>query len=170
MENPVMFYKHRKWKIIMGEVFYFGFIMLWLIIIIQGIVEKDWRYCALGVVIVFSTILYFRKSRQEVKGYIAVYSNKIVEKKKQSNEVFFKDVIEVRYFKKLKRIKGSIVWYMDCLQFYVKDQEVPILINPHFIGTVVPYEMTEETTAILDYIRANFPFIKFTKEEWKGPY
>jgi hypothetical protein len=76
---------------IISEIFYFGFILIGLICIIQGIVLKKWYGCVCGVGIVIWTILYFRKSRLEVKGYIAVYSNKIVEKKKQSYEVFFKD-------------------------------------------------------------------------------
>ncbi|CRK84697.1 hypothetical protein [Neobacillus massiliamazoniensis] len=168
MENPVMIFKHRKWEIISIEILYFGFILLGLIFIIQGIVEKNWFYCVLGSGIVIWTILFFSTYRLEVKGYISVYSNKIVEKKKLCKEVFFKDVIEVRYFK--KRIYAKQAWYMDCLQFYVKDQEVPILISPSFRGTVVPHNMTEETMAILNFIRANFPFIKYSKEEWKGTY
>ncbi len=163
-----MIYKHRKWEIITIEILYFCFILVGLIFIIQSIVGKNSFYCVYGIGIVICTVLFFRKYRLDVKGYIAVYSNKIVEKKKQCTEIFFKDTIEVRFLK--KRIYTKQTWYMDCLQFYVKDQEIPILINPWFKGTVVPHNMTEETRAILNFIRANFPFIKYTKEEWKGPY
>ncbi len=163
-----MIYKHRKWEIITIEILYFGFILVGLIFIIQGIIEMDWFYCVFGIGIIIGTILFFRTYLLNVKGYIAVYSNKIVEKKKQWKEVFFQDVIEVRYFK--KRIYEKQAWYMDCLLFYVKDQEGSILITPHFKGTVVPHNMTNETMEILTYIRANFPFIKYTKEEWKGIY
>ncbi|MDF2791607.1 MAG: hypothetical protein K0S80_4709 [Neobacillus sp.] len=163
-----MIYKHRKWEIITIEILYFGFILAGLIFIFQGINEMDWFYCAFGIGIVIWTILFFRTYLLDVKGYLAVYSNKIVEKKKQCKEVFFQDVTEVRYFK--KRIYTKQTWYMDCLQFFVKDQEGPILINPHFKGTVVPHNMTTETMEILTYIRANFPFIKYTKEEWQGTY
>jgi hypothetical protein len=168
VEDPVMIYKHRKWEIITMDILYFGSILVGVIFIVQGIFRVELFYCVFGIVIVIWTTLFFRKYWLDIKGYIAVYSNKIVEKKKQSKEVFFKDVIEVKYFK--KRIYTKQAWYMDCLLFFVKGQEVPILINPHFKGTVVPHNMTEETMEILSYIRTNFTFIKYTKEEWKGIY
>jgi hypothetical protein len=135
---------------------------------IKGAIENDWFLCPFGIVIFTTFFLIFRYYRGDIRGYVAVYPNKIIEKRKHTKEVFFNDVIEVRYFK--KELRARQTWYMDCLQFYVKEQEVPILINPSFKGTVVPYNMSEETTAILNFIRANFPSIKFTKEEWKGTY
>ncbi|MDQ0199906.1 hypothetical protein [Neobacillus ginsengisoli] len=99
MDNPILFYKHPKWEIITIEILYIGFILVGLKFIIQGIVEKDWFYCVFGIGIVIWAILFFRTNRLDVKGYLAVYSNKIVEKKKHCKEVFFKDVIEVKYFR-----------------------------------------------------------------------
>jgi hypothetical protein len=168
LENPILFYKNPKWILIVFEIANLISILFCLGMTIRGGIEKDWFLCVYGIGCLLTFFLIFRYYRGDIRGYVAVYSNKIVENKKNKREVIFNDVIEIRYFK--KEIRSKQTSYKDCLHFYVKDQTVPVLISPSFKSTVTPYTVREETTAILTYIRVNFPFIKYTKEEWKGTY
>ncbi|MGG3470769.1 hypothetical protein ABES02_25190, partial [Neobacillus pocheonensis] len=126
-----MFYERQKWEIIVFEIANLIAILFCLGMTIRGVIEKDLFLCVYGIGCLLTFFLIFRHYRGDIRGYVAVYSNKIIEKKKHKKEVVFNEVIEVRYFK--KRIHEKQTWYMYCLQFYVKDQEVPIIINPSFV-------------------------------------
>jgi hypothetical protein len=168
LENPILFYKNPKWVLIVFEISRLISLLFFFVIIIRGVIEKDWFLCVYGIVFIITFYMLFRYYSGDIRGYVAVYSNKIVEIKKHKREVIFNDVIEIRYFK--KEIRSKQTSYKDCLHFYVKNQTIPVLISPAFKSTVTPYTVREETTEILTYIRVNYPFIKYTKEEWKGTY
>ena len=168
MESPIFCMKHSKWEIVTFEAVHLVLIVFPLIMAMKGAIEKDIFLIAYGLVVMITFLLIFRYYRSDVRGHVAVYPNRIVEKKKRITEVLFNEVIEVKYFK--KEIRSRQTWFFDCLQFYFKDQTTPVFITLTSKGTVTPYTMREETQEVLTYIRVNYPLVKYTKENWSGPY
>jgi hypothetical protein len=165
LEDPIFLYKIKQNQNILLETILLTFILCFVaFLIFKGIFEKNWVSIVFGIIPI--TLVYFSsiQYRKISEWYVAVYPNKIIEKKKVTKEVKLNDVIEVKYFKK-ERYVAKTLWYYDYLQFNFKNQEEPILIQPSFRGTVAPYNKREETIEILNYLRFNYPKIKLTKDK-----
>lgn len=168
MENPTFCIKHRKWEIITFDIAYLLCTVAPLIMAIRGAIQKEIFLIVFGIVFTLIFFLLFLHYRGDVHGFVAVYPDKIVEKKKHTKEVRFNDCVEMKYFK--KQIGSKQTWYVDCFHFYQKDQTAPVLITLSMKATVTPHTMSAETIEVLTYIRAHYPSIKYTKENWSGTY
>ncbi|MEH7158994.1 hypothetical protein [Neobacillus drentensis] len=168
MEEPIVMIKHPKWEIITFELIQLLCIGGPLIMTIKWTIEKNHFLIVYGLVLIMTFILLFRHYRGDVRGYVAVYSDRIVDAKKRTQEVLIDNVVEVKYFK--KKVTSRQTWYIDCLQFHLKNQTEPIQITLSSRGTVTPHTMRAETSEIWNYLRTNYPTINYTKENWNGPY
>jgi hypothetical protein len=160
VEKPLFKFVHSKDNIILFKIVRVVMLLLFMILSIQGIVERIWFYFILGIISLSWTYWFFRI---QLQSYIAIYPHKIVIKKYRTKEVLFNHVTEVKYFKKYLPKSG----YIDCLNFYFENQKPPILINPSFIGAASPFVISEETRNILVFIKERFPNIKITRVEWE---
>ncbi|PEJ56271.1 hypothetical protein CN692_18210 [Bacillus sp. AFS002410] len=164
MEDPIFLYKNKPFGIILMDVILLSGILGLIACFIIGIVKMDWLFIVMTIIFALMFYFLFIPERKKIRGYVAVYSNNIIEKKKTTKEVKLNDVIEVRYIKKEEYIAKQ-PWNIDYLQFYLNNHDEPILIQPSFGGTVAPYNMNDETKEILSFIRGKFPDIKVTKEK-----
>ncbi|MFB7139714.1 hypothetical protein ACFCYN_08695 [Gottfriedia sp. NPDC056225] len=78
MEDPILLYKNKPYEIILMDVILLSGILGLTVCIIIGLVKMDWLFIVMTILFALLFYFLFIPERKKIRGYVAVYSNKII--------------------------------------------------------------------------------------------